>query len=478
MDWNTVELIADGQPPVTPYSHDRCMCQFAHELLRKGERVFIGVITEDPQEQSYKEVAQVYPEWRLVSSRNPFGSFTPKLVVGVHLAQLDIKDSFPDATVVMVNAALAFVEYPAFFEMRASGRQARRALQTSVDYVHVQNPRMKEIATNFYRVLASWNFPERILVHPFGIAREEKFELIARAQMRAEMGLAETDIAIINSGGIWKWTDFNTLLKAFVDVVREPNRQHLKFYIMGFRQPDNTDHADCIAETHAILDANKDLLGKNVYTFDDWSAVSKKIKSYTRAADVGVNVNKDSFENWQSYRVRFIEYMEAGLAVINTAGDYLSSHDAADAVYTVRAEKVEDCREALRRIADHPEEVKRKRAAMQALVPQFTSNHTTAALIDALLAGAPLSPEERPEITCDDMDAGRKLAFMLINVSEIVRFIEVFRNGRRLLTLLRKIKASFRKAPLASSQGVAPKAVIKRPAKPKRPAKIRFFKWL
>jgi len=134
----------------------------------------------------------------------------------------------------------------------------------------------------------------------------------------------EDDIVIINTGGIWGWTDFNSFLIAFIKAVRD-GKKNLKLYIMGKKQKNNFEKTNIryIQEFENIIKDNKDLLNKNIF-ISDWSSPDK-INKFISGADVGLNVNKDTLENIFSSRVRLTDYIKAGIPVIYTFGDEMSN---------------------------------------------------------------------------------------------------------------------------------------------------------
>ena len=404
-DKGTLEVTRDGEPPTTPYSHDRNVFHMAHEALKQGARVLIGARRGAYTVQHYLEITEVYPTWTFATEpQKLYEEFTPDIVIGVHPQDVDVRSHFPKAVIIGVSPAVGFVEYPVYHRIENStqfiGRQLISSLHNSIDYVVTQNPRMKEILALFYNVLGSWDHLDRILVAPFGYVAEEQQDAFDRDTTRREMGLKPGEIAIVSSGGIWKWTDFNTFLRAFAQV--SPLAPNLKLFIMGFKQPDNQDHTRYIAETKKILSKHKDLVGKSIIVFDDWHAASKLVKNYTRAADIGINVNKESLENWQSHRVRFTEYMRYGITAINTDGDYISTHAAREAVFRVTPGDIESYVETLSAIAANPDLVKEKHEAMRKVARAYSSDKTTGTLMSFLINEATPLPRSDHSHAFDD----------------------------------------------------------------------------
>ena len=105
------------------------------------------------------------------------------------------------------------------------------------------------------------------------------------------------------------------------------------------------------------------------------------VATATAAADVGLNVNQPGLEAWQSFRLRLLDYMAAGLPVLQTRGDLLAEGAHA---FLVRPRDVADHRRALDTIAADPSALAPKAAAMRALAETFDSRATYGAALDRI----------------------------------------------------------------------------------------------
>ena len=105
---------------------------------------------------------------------------------------------------------------------------------------------------------------------------EERHEAGDRTRTREEMGLSPTDIAIINSGGVWRWTDFATFLRAYCEDAHE-NGPGLKLFIMGLQQPENPENDEYIAGVRKTLEANRSLIGTAIVVEEDWYRASQEV---------------------------------------------------------------------------------------------------------------------------------------------------------------------------------------------------------
>jgi len=381
-----LSYLVNGKPPVATYSHDQMLFQFGHESLRKGYEVYIESSHEARGTGERWRIGQFYPVMEMEAVAVD-GAFAPELVVCSYPQSLNLRALFPAAKIIGILPAVNFLEYSykpttgwvyGFFE----------AARTQVDFYITQNVRMAEIAADLFRFVARADLRDRILVCPQGIVAEQRTSVPPLPAVRAEMGLLEGEIAFINAGGPWSWTDYNTFLKAFCNVVRG-GLTNIKFYIMGFKQPENPDHTASVDQVKATVAANKDLVGRNLIVFEDWYEAAEKVFRFTFAADIGVNVSKDTPENWQSYRLRFLDYMKAGIPVIHTTGDYLSGHEAAGAVYPAEAGNIASYEAAIRLAATDGNLRANKAEAMKACAGAFDSRNTYGKVIDRIMALPP-----------------------------------------------------------------------------------------
>jgi hypothetical protein len=390
IDEGTLPHLRPGGPPTVVYSHDRNLFQFAHECLRKGLTVMISAAQADAHERPYWVVRQVYPTWEQDGAPIGYEDVAPDIVAAVFPEALNIRRQFPHPKIVAIHAAVHWVESPLAFSAQYV-YDLITAVRYNIDFVLTQNERMAEILFTVYALLAKWPYRDRIIVAPLGIVSEEVVSVADRAATRQAMGLTDQEIAIVNSGGVWRWTDFNSLLAAFCSWVNERDSR-LKLFIMGFSQPLNNQHDAYLAETEQILVRFKHLVGGSVRIVNDWSEASRKVLDYTAASDIGVNVNARSLENWQSYRLRFLDYMKFGLPTINTKGDIMSEELHGDHVFAVDAGSIESYWSVFEQIEAEPALIKEKAAAMRQLASSYNSTETYGKTLDKILA-----MQRRPE---------------------------------------------------------------------------------
>ncbi len=174
-------------------------------------------------------------------------------------------------------------------------------------------------------------------IAPLGPSQLQFPDKQTRLTARASLGFEEDDIVIVNAGGVWKWTDFYTFLDAFFSSVKAGNT-NLKLIISGMRQKENADHKEYIKSVWQLIEKNRKIFDHNIYFEKDWNKASGMIATYLAASDIGLNINQDGLENFQSHRVRCIDYISAGLPFINTMGDTHSKNSANVGAVIVRPE--------------------------------------------------------------------------------------------------------------------------------------------
>jgi hypothetical protein len=340
-------------------------------------------------EPRYNRVTAVYPYWKQESHTLSRAEVEPDVVVSVFPEALNVKHLYPNAKIVAIIPAIHWAESPERFPGQYV-HDLITACRYHIDFFITQNERMKDILHMMMEFLAKWPHRNRILVAPLGIVDEEIRSLPNRSQIRAEMGLKHNDIAIVNSGGVWRWTDFNCFFDAFCTHVKS-RRSRIRLYVMGVKQPMNFDHENYTDEFESLVEKHRDVIGSNVVIFNDWDAASKIVKAYTLGSDIGLNVNKPSLENWQSYRIRFLDYLYFKMPVINTYGDEISDRYP-DAVFRAEAGNKQSYLAILSAIEVGARTLERKRQRMAQIAEYYSSCRTYGPVVDHILSAPGRNP--------------------------------------------------------------------------------------
>jgi hypothetical protein len=392
------ELWVNDLPPKPRFSHDNNLLQFAHELLRLGATVFFTTSAEYDRHGVHgrgdaRQVLEIYPTLRLSTWKSPISAVAPQICVAVH-PQTFVHGGCPDAKKVAIHPALYFVEMPDTYDA-ARTRSMLLSLRYHIDYLVVQNPRMKDLAGGLYHWLAGWNDLDRILVASLGIVPEMPHKVLSRASCRRMMGIDNADLVFVNGGGVWRWTGFNEFLLGFIDACRAGTTK-VKLVMTGLKQTSNKDHTAYIAETRAILQANADLLrtsegGKKawfIHVEEDWEKGSEAISTLLGCADIGLNINRDGLEDWQSHRVRCLDYIRYGLPILSNGGDWLSENAARDATIQILAPSRAGYTAAITSLADNRQLVERAKQAVIAVQEAFDSRSLFGTAARTILDGS------------------------------------------------------------------------------------------
>lgn len=382
LDENQFPLLKQGEPPVLKYSHDKNVFQFAHEALRQGHRVYMTPLQAPHQTRPNIEVLSAYPVWR--SGRTvETAEVDPDIVVSVFTDALGVRGVFPRAKIVGIIPALHWIEDPGLFNATYLYNLITAA-RYHIDFFVTQNERMKQILFFMMYLLARFPYEDRILVAPQGIVGEVRKNVPERSKLRFELGLKDDDVAIINSGGIWKWTDFNTFFEAYCEFTQERPDHRFKLFIMGISQENNLSHKEYTDQFRVLLEHHRSKLGDKLVLFEDWQEAGTLVQAYTSMADIGLNVSQDTLEAWQSYRMRFLDYLYFGIPAINTRGDELSVKHP-NVLFLAEPGKKESYKAILREISETPEVLRQKSKAMKELAERYDSQATYGRLIQQLL---------------------------------------------------------------------------------------------
>ena len=222
---------------------------------------------------------------------------------------------------VLVQAAIHPIEQPVLFYPFGSATYIN-VIRHSIDFIITQHHRMKELFLVMSKMLSGFNEEDRVILSKLAPSEPPANLSELRQKMRGELGLNEDDLVIINAGGAWKWTKFAEFLRAFQVANKLSDSKKLFFIQPALGQNDNLEHVAYHAEVVKILSEMPKEIRARIFLGDNWDINSNKFSEYLAAADYGLNLNLDSLENWQSYRVRTLEYLAFGLPVIMSKGTF------------------------------------------------------------------------------------------------------------------------------------------------------------
>jgi hypothetical protein len=390
-DKASLTYLRPGVPPRTCFSHDQNMFQLAHAALKRGHRVF--VCDQDAVwGGECREIVEIYPLLLIRHRAISIELAKPDVVVNVH-PQLLRYGILNNAKKVAIHPALYFVEMPYTYHAKQTA-DLFRSISRDADFIVVQNNRMKEFVGAIYEWMIGWTQHDRILVCPLGIDPDAMIERHDRQEARSRYGIAPDGLAIVNAGGVWNWTDFDNFLEGFVKAYRS-GATNLKLFLSGLRQAENSDHGDFIARVQRILEANSDMTSAAqsnisgraaIRLQDDWEAGTKELPWMLSAGDLGLNVSKAGLENWQSHRVRLLDYAKYDLPVFCTTGDSFADEWGWDCCIAVRDRTPEAYAGALMSIHANREHLARLRLHAPELKLRVNSEINFGRVVDTIVS--------------------------------------------------------------------------------------------
>lgn len=406
----SLNALITGALPRTTMSHDQNFFQLARAALSEGLEVYFTSIDNYLQGRDVFKFDKIYPRLMISDFRASVEKVKPDIVVSNHIHIFAFGQT-PYAKKVAIHPALYFVEMPQLYDAEQTRTQIIAA-RHHVDFICVQNSRMKEVVAAFYGWLAGWSDHDRILVNPLGIVPEEELKVENRIAARMAMKLGDQEVVIVNGGGIWRWTGFNDFLRGYISAVRN-GADNLVLVLTGFKQEENLDHIAYINETKEILSKNADICGNRfavdgdaakkirIHVEDDWNTASNRLPTLYASGDYGLNVNQNGLENWQAQRVRCLDYTKRGLPLLTTCGDYFSDHVFPGGSVTIPSTSEEDVRAVLMRISKDPEVTKAAKIAALGTYKAIIKNDSMRQTLLAILRQAKRTPADGRESVLD-----------------------------------------------------------------------------
>ena len=132
-------------------------------------------------------------------------------------------------------------------------------------------------------------------------------------------GVGPDDRVLVWGGGIWRWLDALTPIRAVEILRRTRDDVHLVF--IGTGRPVTAEGSS--AGDEAVAEAERlGLLGTAVHVNPGWTPYRER-GALLAAADLGVSAHPDHLESRFAFRTRLLDYLWAGLPIVSTRGDAL-----------------------------------------------------------------------------------------------------------------------------------------------------------
>ena len=154
---------------------------------------------------------------------------------------------------------------------------------------------------------------------PFGVPETPPSPGDGMGPRQTIRGLGEGEEIVLWGGGIWRWLDAETAIRAVVDLAERRPSVRLLFMGGDSRHP----AARQSAETARALARELGALGSIVHFHDSWVPYAERAAWLTEA-DCAVSCHRDHLETRFAFRTRILDCFWAGLPVVCTQGDDLA----------------------------------------------------------------------------------------------------------------------------------------------------------
>ena len=214
-------------------------------------------------------------------------------------------------------------------------------------------------------------------VVPFGLPKDRPIHT-RQVLKGVYKSIKSDDDVLIWTGGIWKWLDASTLIKAMPLVIQE--RPNVKLFFMGTRRPDtpSTSKIDVEAIT---LSKELGLYDTHIF-FNDWTPYHER-QNYLLEADLGVSLHSNHIETKFAFRTRSLDHLWTGLPLVATEGDVMSAElSSLNLARIVKAGDVEGVAQAIIEMLNAPEIRQKYQANLESVVAKYQWEVVTKPLIE------------------------------------------------------------------------------------------------
>ncbi len=162
---------------------------------------------------------------------------------------------------------------------------------------------------------------ETIDLVPFGAPREPPARVAGVGPRETIAGVDTDSEVVLWNGGIWRWLDAPTAIRAVAELAER--RPRLRLVFMGGA----ADHPAAVRSTREAraLAEQLGLLGSVVFFHDSWVPYAER-GTWLLQADCAISAHAEHLETRFAYRTRLLDCFWAQLPVVCTSGDDLADY--------------------------------------------------------------------------------------------------------------------------------------------------------
>lgn len=134
-------------------------------------------------------------------------------------------------------------------------------------------------------------------------------------------GIGTNDVVVLWGGGLWRWLDPETLVRAMARVRDASYAARAVF--LGTEPPGEAGaRPSALAAARALSD-DLGLTGTHVFFLDGWVPYEERA-NFLLDADIGVSLHPETLETRFAYRMRVLDYLWAGIVPVVSDGDTMA----------------------------------------------------------------------------------------------------------------------------------------------------------
>ena len=264
---------------------------------------------------------------------------------------------------------------------------------------------------------------------PYGISDEPPIQTTSVLR-GADKRFAETDTILLWGGGLWKWFDPCSVIRAVSDISK--TRQDIKLLFLGGKRANSDTTGINIAyatEDAMALSKQLGVYNRTVFFHEDWIPYNER-QNYFLEANVGISTHFSSLETRFAFRTRILDYLWTELPMITTEGDYLSDLIKAHQLgIVVPPADVAQLQHAILRLTDDHTFLEQCRANIRQIKQQYLWSNAIAPLQRFCAAPYRTSHFSRPA----------RIAHLLKFYTNIGKFLITYRGYHKIFEKAKKL---------------------------------------
>lgn len=189
---------------------------------------------------------------------------------------------------------------------------------------------------------------------PYGIPDERPVH--TKTVLRGETDFfSETDTIVLWGGGLWKWFDPCSVIRAIGEISR--TRRDIKLWFLAARRSETDSTGIKIAystDEAIVLSQQLGLYNRVVFFNNAWVPYTER-QNYLLEANIGISTHFETVETRLAFRTRLLDYLWTELPIITTRGDYLSHFvEQHQLGIVVSPSSIPHIKDAILRLTDDP----------------------------------------------------------------------------------------------------------------------------